>query len=42
MTIVRASYVDKMVKHKIVTGLDDLDIMQDVLAADKKRLDEVV
>ena len=39
---VRASYVDEMVKYKIVTGLDDLDIMQDVLAADKKRLDEVV
>ena len=39
---VRASYVDEMVKHKIVTGVDDLDIMQDVLAAAKKGLDEVV
>ena len=25
--------VDEMVKHKIVTGLDDLDIMQDLLCS---------
>ena len=32
------SYMDEMSRHKLITGLADQDIFQDVLAADKKSL----
>ena len=33
---VKVSYMEEMIRHKILTGLADINILQDVLAADLK------
>ena len=35
-------YMEEMIQHKVVTGLVDPDILQDVLASDLKSLEETV
>ena len=39
---VKVSYMEEMIRHKIITGLADADILQDVLAADLKGLEQTV
>ena len=39
---VKVSYMEEMICHKIITGLADADIQQDVLAADLKELEKTV
>ena len=39
---VRISYMDEMIRHKVVAGLADMDILQDVLSADLKDLEKTV
>ena len=39
---VKVSYMEEMIRHKIVTGLADADILQDVLSADLKGLEQTV
>ena len=36
------NYADEMIRMKIITGLADPDILQDVLAADKKSLEDTI
>ena len=36
------SYTDKMIRHKLVTGLEDKDILQDLLTANKEELEKMV
>ena len=35
-------YMEEMIRHKVVTGLADPDILQDILASEKKTLEETV
>ena len=39
---VQISYMDEMLRHKVVAGLADMDILQDVLSADLKDLEKTV
>ena len=41
-TNTQVSYMDEMLRHKVITGLADQDILQDVLAADKKTLPDTI
>ena len=42
VTEVTVAYMEEMIRHKVVTGLVDPDILQDVLASDLKSLEETV
>ena len=39
---VKVSYMEEMIRHKVVAGLADADILQDVLSADLKNLEKTV
>ena len=39
---VKVSYMEEMIRHKVVAGLADADILQDVLSADLKELEQTV
>ena len=39
---VKVSYMEEMIRHKVVAGLADADILQDVLSADLKDLEKTV
>ena len=41
-TNVKVSYMEEMIRHKVVAGLSDADILQDVLSADLKGLEQTV
>ena len=38
----KISYMDDVIRHKLVTGLADADIMQDVLASEIKPLEDTI
>jgi hypothetical protein len=39
---VSTDYSDEMIRMKLITGLTDLDILHDVLAAEKKSLSDTI
>ena len=39
---VKVSYMEEMIRHKVVAGLADADILQDVLSADLKELEKTI